>query len=295
MIFNFTKLRIQLLQRLGLFRTMNQVEEALEGIVSNANCYADLSPLLQHVELNELKSFLQQKIKDKSPIHFYFKSVSIINICGVDVIKKCLSYLSLHELYRYQIICKTFQSLNKLILSSPEMVENYAKYNERMVRFKDWMAEKNRKSKRALFQLVEFYGKKHKYSLKVDDLRGEDELLVKALNEIGCEVKKLTRALIAPDDLYDDEDEYEKWESNPDPVITGVHDGYHLRFDRYFDYDSIFNYADKHIGFKGWMERGYSAGKMVIEVLRERPEAGPGYIEKYDIWHVILVDVMEKK
>ena len=97
---------------------IDEFELALNEIVFNAKCYNDLSAILQHIELEEIKEFVQQQIKKSIPMHLYFKSMSIIDVCGVDVVRKCLSYLSLNELYKTRMICTTFAKLRRSIVSS---------------------------------------------------------------------------------------------------------------------------------------------------------------------------------
>ena len=94
-------------------------KQKLKAKINNANCNDDLQSVIRHIDLDKLKQFLNHEIDEKSASNsrtIYFKSSSVIDICGNDIIKHCSTYLTVHELCYYQMTCKTFQSIHKTLL-----------------------------------------------------------------------------------------------------------------------------------------------------------------------------------
>ena len=289
---------------------MSKFSNHLEHKIVNANAHQDLYGMINIVELDTIKSFLLQQIRQNKVSHnAYFKSASIIDVCGSDVINKCLSYLSIHELYHTRAICKTFQKINTSILSSNLIYENYKKYNHKIQSFQNWCnsgynENKTKPKNIAMFYLSANYGCYSK-TLSVSNLKGEDKVLVRTLKNMGYE-SVLTKTIAS---IKWDHHEYQSYDPN-DPqhwhdyvesddeydgtYIVPADHGYDIECETWDEYCSPKEYADRNIGFKCGAASAKRAGKMTLSHQR-----GPSYeryrIEDHPIYHVLYVDVANKQ
>ena len=179
---------------------METFKNKLQTKINNAGCNDDLQSIIRHIDLDQLKHFLNNKIEENTVTDLksiYFKSSSIIDIFGIDIIKHYSNYLSIHELYKYQIICKTFEKINKSLLSSDEYINNFMKTNQTFRNFKQWLTNREKqdydkelfKLNVAVFHLIENYSKQP----DIEELKGEDLISLKCINKMGFEVNEIKR------------------------------------------------------------------------------------------------------
>ena len=125
---------------------MDTFAQNLKHNIVNATTAQDLFPIVSAIELDKLKHLLlEQTVENDQSIDVYFKSLSILDIFGADVINHFLSYLQINELYHTKSVCKSFEKINKSILSSNNIYKNYENYNKQFRLFREWYKKEYKK------------------------------------------------------------------------------------------------------------------------------------------------------
>ena len=184
---------------------MAGAKRKLHTKTEKANCFGDIKPILKHLKLSDLKAILKQQLEqmdDKTASSLLFQSSSIIDIYGSDVIRKCLSYLTINELYKCKIICKTFENINTAYLRSDEILNDYLRYNPKLKKFQDFLKNGNvdlkytpgidafcasSEGKLAIFHLSEDYG----HYVSMNKLKGIDLVIANCIKNLGFNITKV--------------------------------------------------------------------------------------------------------
>ena len=292
---------------------MDKFAKNIKHNIVNAKSAQDLLPIMNSVHLDKLKYFLLQQMReDNISIDAYFKSTSIMDIFGDDVITHCLSYLPLNELYHTKSVCKSFEKINKSILSSTKNKKNniikyYEKYNEQFRSFQKWFKKeykKKPKNKVAMFYLTENYGYGDDNNASLKTLKGKDKVLLDVLNNIGFKsiwFRKITDDRNAWDriieryyDLYASDSDVDDFEEDfPCGCIMPTSHNMRLEFTTRCYLPTPTDYCGKGIGFQGYTDKAKVVGQMMFS--DEWHDNEPPSITLCDIYNVLFVDVSKRK